>query len=91
MQCAYHNLLAVLLILLLIKIGVRTMVSWTRERSNKHLIDFIRNGTDASPNQYPFFVGLHVRTYGLVCGGTLVRPLVILTVSTCCHPVLQWS
>ena len=91
MQCVYHNLLAVLLILLLMKIGVRTMVSWTRERSNKHVIEFIRNGTDASPHKYPFFVGLHVRTYGLICGGTLVHPLVVLTVSTCCQPLLQRS
>lgn len=41
----------------------------------------IRNGTDAPVGRYPFFVGLHVRAFGLICGGTLVHPNVVLTVS----------
>lgn len=45
---------------------------------------FIQNGTDALPGKYPFFVGLHVRGYGLICGGTLIHPNVVLTVSIFC-------
>jgi cytochrome c-type biogenesis protein CcmE len=37
-------------------------------------IDFIRHGTDAPAGKYPYFVGIHIRSYGLICGGTLIHP-----------------
>ena len=60
-----------------------TLIAVTSWRGAGRQIEFIRNGNDAPLGKYPFFVGIHVRAYGLICGGTLVHPSgVVLTVRT---------
>ena len=58
-----------------------TLIAVTSWRGAGRQIEFIRNGNDAPLGKYPFFVGIHIRAYGLICGGTLVHPSgVVLTV-----------
>lgn len=61
----------------LILVAIVTLQMYRRNAPVK----FITGGTDAPPEKYKFFAGLHVRGFGLICGGTLIHPSVVLTVS----------